>query len=149
MTQSASLGQFMQRRGVRQFIKFCIIGFSSMIIDISIQLYLIRALNWNWILAQTLSFCVAVSNGYIWNSMWTFKGVGESKHHEMYLKFVGVNVIGLVLNLIIMNIVFLLFTGHLLLHGNPTKMQWNVAKGCAVVLVAIWNFFASKKWTFT
>lgn len=138
----------MQRRGVRQFIKFCMIGFTSMIIDVGIARYLTYTLNWHWILAQTLSFSVAVSNGFLWNSLWTFRGMGSGRRHEQYVKFVAVNVVGLLLNIAIMKFVFLLFTGRLIHQGNPDPMHWNIAKGVAIVIVSCWNFLANKKWTF-
>jgi putative flippase GtrA len=40
------------------------------------------------------------------------------------------------------------FTGHIIHQGNPVEAQWNIAKGIAVVLVSMWNFFANKHWTF-
>jgi putative flippase GtrA len=146
MAQATRAG-LAQSPGVQQFVKFCIIGFSSMIIDVSIAKYLTYQIHWYWIWAQTLSFAVAVTNGYTWNSLWTFKGA-TGKKHEQYMKFVAVNVVGLLLNISIMKLMFLLFTGHLFHQGNPEPMQWNIAKGVAIVIVSAWNFFANKKWTF-
>lgn len=138
----------LQRRGVRQFVKFCIIGFSSMIIDVGLAKYLTYTLHQHWILAQVTSFSLAVTNGFLWNSMWTFRGMGSGKRHEMYMKFVLVNVVGLIMNLAIMKGCFLIVTGKLIGQGNPDPLHWNIAKAIAIVVVASWNFFANKKWTF-
>ncbi len=147
MAQATMTG-LIQRTGVQQFLKFCVIGFSSMLIDVGIASYLTYTLGWHWILAQTLSFAVAVSNGFVWNSLWTFRGLGSGKRHEQYVKFVMVNIVGLLLNIGIMKFVFLLFTGELIHQGNPEPMHWKVAKGVAIVIVSAWNFLANKKWTF-
>lgn len=137
-----------QRPGIRQFIKFCLIGFSSMIIDVGLAKYLTYQVGLHWIIAQTISFAFAVTNGFIWNSLWTFRGMGSGKRHEQYGKFVAVNIVGLGLNLFIMKSVFFFFTGHIIHQGNPDPAHWNIAKGTAVVLVSMWNFFANKHWTF-
>ena len=149
MTQIAAVGGLMQRQGVRQFVKFCLIGLTSMVIDVGIARYLTYKLNWNWIVAQTISFSFAVTNGFIWNSLWTFRGMGSGRRHEHYMKFVGLNIVGLLLNIGIMKFIFLLFTGRLIHQGNPDSMHWNIAKGVAIVCVSLWNFFANKKWTFS
>jgi putative flippase GtrA len=139
---------WMQRQGVRQFIKFCLIGFTSMLIDISVAWCLTYKLNWNWILARTISFTFAVTNGYIWNSIWTFKGMGSGARHEQYMKFLAVNIVGLIANILIMKSVFFIFTGRIIHQGNPDKAHWIIATGIAVVIVSCWNFVANKKWTF-
>jgi putative flippase GtrA len=138
----------LHRRGVRQFVKFCIIGFSSMIIDVGIAKYLTYSVHLNWIVAQVISFSLAVTNGFIWNSAWTFRGLGSGSRRSMYGKFVLVNVVGLILNLGIMKGCFLVFTGRLINQGTPDPFHWNIAKGLAIIVVAMWNFLANKKWTF-
>lgn len=138
----------MQRQGVRQFIKFCIIGFSSMLIDVAISYTLIYRLAWNPTLAKTVSFLFAVTNGFIWNSRWTFRGMGSGPRHQMYVKFLMVNCVGLVLNITIFKSVLFFFTGHFIGQGTPDKPHFALATGAAVVCVSLWNFFANKKWTF-
>src|SRR5262245_12726840 len=90
-----------QRPVVQQFIKFCLIGFTSMFIDVRISYYLVYDLHMNPTLAKTISFLFAVTNGFIWNSRWTFRGLGSGKKHELYMKFVMVNCVGLVLNILL------------------------------------------------
>ena len=131
-----------------QFIKFCVIGLSSAIIDISISNWLTYGVGLHWVVAKVISFSFAVTNGFIWNSFWTFRGMGSGKRHEMYVKFVTVNVIGLILNVAIMKLVFMVSTGKLIHQGTPDKLHWAIATITAIFLVAIWNFMANRKWTF-
>ena len=147
MTQIATEG-LLQRPGLRQFAKFCLIGLTSMLIDISVWKFVMARFGWHWIPAQTVSFCFAVTNGFIWNSLWTFRGIGSGSRHQQYVKFVMVNVVGYLLNIAIMKSVLIGLTGHLIFHGDHEPMHLNIAKGIAVVFVAFWNFFANKKWTF-
>jgi putative flippase GtrA len=138
--------EFIISEGSKQFVKFCLIGASSALLDVSISRRLIDVFGMYWLYANTLSFAVAVTNGYLWNSLWTFRGLGAAGRHTQYLKFVAVNTMGYGLNILIMSLMFLLLTGHL--HGNPPRPIWFAAKVTAIVLVAIWNFLANKRWTF-
>ena len=131
-----------------QFVKFCVIGLSSAIIDIAISRWLTYGMGLHWVLAKIISFSFAVTNGFIWNSIWTFRGMGSGKRHEMYVKFVTVNVVGLGLNIAIMKTVFMIFTGKLFKQGAPDKLHWTIATLTAIFLVAIWNFMANRRWTF-
>ena len=99
--------------GLKQIVKFCLIGASSTVVDLSISYALMHIFRMYWLAAFTLSFAVAVTNGYIWNSLWTFRGLGAAKRHLQYLKFVAVNVVGYALNSLIMVLVILLLAGHL------------------------------------
>ena len=132
--------------GWKQFVKFCAIGATSAILDVGISRLLIDRFGMHWLLAGTLSFAVAVTNGYLWNSLWTFRGLGAVRRHTQYLKFAAVSTVGLGLTNLIMAAAILLLTGHL--SSNPPQAVWAAAKGTAVVLVAIWNFLANKRWTF-
>lgn len=136
-----------RRPGVRQFVKFCIVGCSSLAIDYKISQYLTFALGIDWRLAQCVSFLVAVTNGFIWNSLWTFRGMGQGVVHERYIKFALVNVIGLLLNLVIMNVVLFFLTGRVS-HANPDPLHWKIAKMTSVLCVSFWNFFANRRWTY-
>lgn len=148
MAQSATMNGLMQRRGVRQFIKFCIIGFSSMIIDVGISYSLIYHAGMNPTLAKAISFLVAVTNGFFWNTRWTFRGMGSGRRHEMYMKFLLVNCVGFVLNITLFKSVLFFFTGRFIGQGRPDKLHFAVATGVAVICVSLWNFLANKKWTY-
>lgn len=133
---------------MRQFIKFIIIGFSSAVIDVGVNKVLMHRFDTPWLLAGVIGFVLGVSNGFFWNSRWTFRGLGSGRQHELYAKFVAVNIVGLILNLCIMKLVFIAMTGQVLLSSNPTHTQWNIAKAIAIVICAVWNFGANKLWTF-
>lgn len=137
-----------QHQVVRQFVKFCIIGLSSFIIDITIASFLVYGMHLNPTLAKTLSFLVAASNGFFWNSRWTFRGMGTGKQHEMYVKFIMVNCVGWVLNIVLFKGVLWCFTGRFIGQGTPDKVHFVTAAVAAAGVVAFWNFIANRKWTF-
>jgi putative flippase GtrA len=131
-----------------QFIKFCIVGASSTVIDAGLFNLLHLAFGLHPYFARTLSFSVAVINGFIWNSLWTFRGLGSGSRHAQFVKFAAINVVGLFLNLLIMSVVYYLLSGHLPRAHDHAPLRINIALGAAIVVVAFWNFGANKYWTF-
>ena len=142
------IGALSRLQTVRQFIKFCLIGASSAVIDVGLLNVFTQLLQWHWILSQILSFSLAVTNGFVWNSLWTFRGVAAASPRTRYARFYATNVAGLLLNLVVMKLTMLALTGTLVYHGNPPPLILNVAKAVAIVVVSFWNFAASKYWTF-
>jgi putative flippase GtrA len=139
--------RLLDRPGLRQFIKFCIIGATSFAIDAVISTYLTFHYHMWWVLAKTISFSLAVTNGFYWNQRWTFRAVGHRKHHEQYTMFFGVNIVGWLLNVFIMKMVFWAATGTF--RGqHPKPGMWAVGTILATGIVVFWNFFANKHWTF-
>lgn len=136
-----------ERPDVRQFVKFCIVGATSFAIDAGISAILIFAAGMWWPLANTISFAVAVTNGFFWNRRWTFQAVGQRRQRDQYAMFFGVNVVGLILNLGIMKTVFFFATGQW--QGqHPKGLHFTIAKIAATAVVVFWNFFANRHWTF-
>ena len=139
---------WVKHRAVRQFIKFCIIGLIGTVIDVGIFKLLMKYEGWSIYEARTLSFTVATINSYICNSLWTFKGLNSDARHKQFIKFLIISTTGLLLNLGIMTVVFLILSGHSPNQKNPNPLHTDIALATAVVLVAFWNFLANKFWTF-
>lgn len=145
---SAALEAFVQRRGVRQFVKFCLIGATSAVIDVGLLNLFTQVFGWHWVIAQVLSFTLAVTNGYIWNSRWTFRGMGQGTSRRRYVLFYLTNIIGLLINIGVMKLVMYAITGQVVATANPSARLLNLAKVVAIGCVSLWNFGASKYWTF-
>ncbi len=134
---------------MRQLIKFCLVGASSTVIDKGIQWILMGLFPLvPWWIVQSISFCFGVSNGFIWNRRWTFKGQNKSSARTQYSKFFATNVIGLGLNLLITKVFLFFFTGTWVFLVNPPPKTILLASLCAIPIVVIWNFGASRLWTF-
>jgi putative flippase GtrA len=143
----AGEGSLLRAPGLQQFLKFCVVGATSFAIDFGISYFLIFHFHLWWVLAKTISFSLAVTNGFFWNRRWTFDAVGLRHHHEQYVMFFSVNIVGYFLNLTIMKAVFFAATGTW--RGqHPTKPVFIAATLAATVIVVFWNFFANKHWTF-
>ncbi|MBM2820660.1 MAG: hypothetical protein HW405_420 [Candidatus Berkelbacteria bacterium] len=125
-----------QRRGVRQFVKFALVGVSSTAIDWGIYLILTRFIGVYYLMAKVLSFAISMINSYIWNRRWTFKSNDPAKLRE-FIKFLTIALVGVVLNTFIMYmIVDLVHLGDL----------YGLVFASAIVM--FWNFLANKFYTF-
>jgi putative flippase GtrA len=146
MAQSFPL-KLARHEGLQQFVKFCVIGATSAVIDVGLfNLLVVRG--GDPTASRVLSFTIAVANGFIWNSLWTFRGHGTGSKHGQFLKFFGINVIGLILNLLIMNGLFYAFTGRFPHKPETDRLHLNAGLLVAIVIVSCWNFLANKRWTF-
>jgi putative flippase GtrA len=161
VTHSASsmIQTVTQREGVRQFVKFLIVGASSTLIDTAIYLLLIEKLHLQShlgneelgrLVAQSISFSFAVTNGFIWNNKWTFQSSSAHGRQKRYAKFVLTNLVGLSLNLVILHTVAEAVPASLssLLHHYLLDPEGLIGKLVATAVVVFWNFTASKLWTF-
>lgn len=136
--------------GVRQFVKFCIVGGSSTLLDMGLLTFLLHFLpHFYWWVSQSIAFAVSVSNGFYWNRHWTFKARDFGKAHTQYSIFVSTNLVGLALNLFVMKFFLVILTGKIL-HGphNPDNRKVLIAYVLAVPFGVVWNYLAAKHWTF-
>lgn len=119
----------------KQFVKFCFVGAINTILDIVFYYIFTRFFTLHFLLANMLSFLIAVSNSFFLNKSFTFK-VKESKKYD-YLKFTLVSIIGLLITEIVL-FASVHYLGLLDLYG----------KVLAIFFTVIWNFFASKFFVF-
>src|SRR5579872_297934 len=70
-----------ERKSIRQFVKFCIVGASSTVISFTIFNMLLQKYDFPLVPAVTVAFLVSVINGFLWNRHWTFK---EAKHQSAH-----------------------------------------------------------------
>lgn len=121
----------------RQFMKFCMIGSTNVMIDFSIYFILTRLFHLYFVIANFGSFAIAVTWSFYMNKTWTFKHMDTHLLKERYLKFFIVNAIGVSLQTTILYI--------FVTYGGVHDL---ISKGIAIVLVTFWNFFMSKYWVF-
>jgi putative flippase GtrA len=82
-------------------------------------------------------------SNFIWNRYWTFPESRSRKKRTQLPQFALVNLIGLVINnLIVIGVDYLLFP-HV---GEP--WSYNIAKAFAIGVVLFWNFGVNRLWTY-
>ncbi len=149
--------------GIRQMVKFGMVGVMNTAIDWSIAFLLTyytpipRMLGSGIVnlfalpmrpetvavwATKVISSGIATINSFIWNRRWTFRIRGREARIHQFAKFVTVNIIGMFLNATLTT----LFVRPFL--PKPTRLEFMMAQAGATALVFFWNFFANKYWTF-
>ncbi len=121
---------------ILKFMKFCLVGFSGMLVDFGFTWLCKEKFKWNKYVSNSIGFVLAATNNYIWNRWWTFQSDNANIPIE-YGKFFVISVIGLGLN----NLVIYL------LH-EKLKLNFYLAKLIAVGVVTVWNFTMNYRFTF-
>jgi putative flippase GtrA len=119
-----------------KFLKFCVIGFSGMLIDFGTTWVLKEKVRINKYIANSTGFIIAATSNYIWNRFWTFHSENEHIVTE-YLSFILISLAGLGIN----NFVIYL------LHGRM-KLNFYFSKLIAIGVVTLWNFILNYLITF-
>lgn len=130
---------------VKRFIRFGIVGFSGVFVDM-IMLYLLSdpsTLGWGLTRSKILASEVAIINNFLWNDAWTFADFssqqkGWSKRFKRFLKFNVVCLAGLILNVLLLNFFF-----NLVFENVPYGRY--IANFIAIAAVTLWNFWFNLK----
>ena len=120
-----------------QFIKFCVVGGTGVVVDFGITFLFKEKLKLNKYIANSLGFMAAASTNYMLNRWWTFRS-HDPEVAQQYVQFVGISAIGLILNNII---IYLL--------NDKARLNFYLSKLIAIGLVTLWNFFMNYYFTFT
>lgn len=119
---------------VNKIIKFSIVGGIATIIDF-VFLYIFKEfLNFNIILANTLSFIISVTYNYIASITWVFD-VNKNKNKNVQLiLFIIFSVVGLIIN----NVILYILT-------DKFSIYYLISKVIATFIVMMFNFVTRKK----
>ncbi len=133
------LEKFQERFPIGRFLKFGVVGFSGVFIDLGVFWILSNGFGLAAVTATILSAEVAVLNNFIWNDRWTFgdrsiQQPGRRSRVRRFLKFNVLCLVGIVLQ------------GTLVgLMSNVAGVPAIGAKLLAISLVMLWNFWINLK----
>lgn len=154
------------RKEFKRFTKFLVVGVTGFIVDFGIFNLLLRALNFQPVLAQAISFTLAAVNNFTWNRYWTYPDSRSKPLLRQFGMFFVLSVIGL----LIRTPIFALFSGPMValvesmqygvfaglidfisgtLHISIEQMGLNLALAIAVLVVLFWNFFSNRFITYS
>ena len=121
----------------RLFVKFCLVGSTNVLLDMSTYIVATRFFHIYFIYASIISFVVAVTWSFFINRRWTFQDAMNSETNRKYIKFFTVNTIGAIIQIYVLYIFVEMF-------------YWNdiVVKAHTIVIIAFWNFSLSRIWVF-
>lgn len=92
--------ELLDRHGLllRQFIQFGIIGTVGFLVDYAVLHTAHFEFGVPLIPASVLSFLFAATGNWFLNRIWTFRGASTGRLHHEWLRYLGTNAIGFVLN---------------------------------------------------
>lgn len=95
-------------------------------------------LDWNLLLANSLSFCVGLVSSFVFNRLWAFNESSFNlKIHHQATIYASLAFINLILNNAIVGLLHLAGTNAML------------SKMVAIIMIATWNYFIYKKIIFS
>jgi putative flippase GtrA len=125
---------------VSRLIRFAIVGFSGVFVDLGGFYFLHTLLGLALTPSVILSTEVAIINNFLWNDVWTFGDVSAPQHLgsprlQRFFNFNLICLFGLIWNILIVN--FLV---------DKFRMNEHMAKLLAIVCVTFWNFGINFRW---
>lgn len=126
---------------IGRFIRFGAVGFSGVFVDMAV-LYLLHdpsGLGWGLTRSKAIAAEAAIINNFFWNDAWTFSDMsrqqrGWRKRIKRLLKFNIVCLMGLVLNILLLNVLY-----------NTLHVHYQIANLLAIAIVTFWNFWINLK----
>src|SRR5512135_1041483 len=85
------------RKEFKRFAKFLAVGITGFIVDFGVFNLLYKALNFNPVLAQAISFTLAAINNFLWNRYWTYPDSRSKPILRQFGQFFLLSVIGLLI----------------------------------------------------
>lgn len=122
-----------------QLFQFAVVGGSGYVVNLVVFALLTAALDAHHLLAAVGAFCVAVTNNFVLNRIWTFRSQGAREDHAGFqaARFFSVSLVGLSVNLLVLT---------LLVDALETSEL--PAQAVAVAVATPVNFIGNKLWTF-
>lgn len=119
-----------------KFIKFCLVGFSGVLVDFGITFIFKEVLKVQKYVANAIGFTTAATTNYLLNRMWTFQSHNPQVALE-FTRFFLIALIGLGIN----SLIIWAMTGKF-------KVNFYVSKLVATIVVTGWNFLINAYYTF-
>ncbi|WP_341733284.1 glycosyltransferase [Microcoleus sp. EPA2] len=122
-----------------KFLRFGLVGFSGVFVNMA-ALYVLRNFcNLELTRSLILAAELAIINNFLWNDLWTFGEIsrrqrGHRQRLKRLLKFNTICLMGLILNVLLVNVMFNIF-----------GMNEYLANLIAIVAVTLWNFWINMK----
>ncbi|GAB4554279.1 MAG: hypothetical protein OHK0023_24300 [Anaerolineae bacterium] len=154
-------------RELERFLKFLVVGAMGAAIDLGLtnlfMRFIFRVQEGQLlpvVIAAIIGFTVAVSSNFIWNRYWTYPDSRSRRIRHQLAQFFLVSLVGLAVRAGVVAIFSPIFSDlvtrlvdahflHLNISNNELwKLGANLAVIMALILVAMWNFFANRYWTY-
>ncbi|MEG4408290.1 glycosyltransferase [Microcoleus sp. MON2_D5] len=122
-----------------KFLRFGIVGFSGVFVNMGVLYVLSEILNLELTRSLIVAAEFAIISNFLWNDLWTFGDIskrqpGKRQQLKRLLKFNTICLMGLILNVLLVNLLF-----------NVFGMNKYLANLIAIAAVTLWNFWINMK----
>ena len=122
-----------------KFLRFGVVGFSGVFVNMGVLYVLSDILNLELTRSLIVAGELAIISNFLWNDLWTFGDIskrqpGSRQRLKRLLKFNTICLMGLILNLLLVNLLF-----------NVFGMNKYLANLIAIAAVTMWNFWINTK----
>ncbi len=131
-----TIGRVRTQRVARQFVKFCLVGGSGVVVNMALLFVLHEVLRLRLILASPVAVEASILNNFFWNNLWTFRA--GSVQPRRLVKFNLVSLVGMAIT-----------TGILTFLVEHYGVYWAIANLVAIGVATLWNFALNFLWTWS
>jgi putative flippase GtrA len=132
----------MNEKELERFLKFLIVGTVGFAVDFGTLNLLKLVFGVQLLVANTISFSLAVLSNFTWNRLWTYPDSRSKPIKSQLVQFFVVNVAGWGINTVVLWALAPVF------DAMVGELGYNIAKAIATILVLFWNFFVNRYWTY-
>lgn len=127
----------------REFIRYFIIGTSSLILDLSSLYFFESVFHFSPVKSVVLNQIFILAYIFLMNKYWSFKSVGNTR--KQMIRFLGV----VVLNYVIAITWMWLFTNVIVVEiFDDSKLNHTLVRTVNVAFSMVWNFMLYKFWVY-
>jgi putative flippase GtrA len=125
----------------RELSAFGVVGVVNTLVTYAVTNALRFGLEWGVVASTLVATCAASTVGYLGNRLWAFRHRGQRALGSAYVLFLGLNAVGLLIQLVCVG-----FTSYLLALRDP--VAYNIALTVGIGAGTAFRFWSYRKWVF-
>ncbi len=141
-----------KRAEIFRFLRFATVGGLGTLTDFGVLNLMLFALGQPILLSNTVSISAAILQNYWLHRTWTFANQEQHEVTSQLAKFTITSLIGLLLSNLMLHALISLWAQVIVAVLGPIDLvevlSTNIGKLTSIGIVLIWNYTASRLWTF-
>ena len=139
----------------KRFLKFVIVGVISSFVDFGFMNLFTLVFDIPLIIAQALSFLIAVLESFLLNRYWIYPDSRSKSPYNQLIQFILINLVGIGVRTLLIPVInrginsFLSKSPIEVLFRSKDVISQNISLAIVVGIVLLWNFFANRYWTYS
>jgi len=139
----------------KRFVKFLIVGLISTFVDFGFMNLFTLLFTIPLIIAQALSFLIAVLESFLLNRYWIYPDSRSKSLYKQLIQFMIINLVGIGVRTLLIPVFNQVINS--IISKSPIELIFrfkdvisqNISLAIVVGIVLLWNFFANRYWTYS